>query len=136
MPASPPHIEALPVASLALQWNGIPRGFAFVTYRDPSVLVGVLAATHKIDGRIVEVKRALPRDGARDRTPPSATRLDLRKVFVGGLASTVREPDLRSHFAGRGWEVVDAAVMMDRDTRRCVRATLRVSSDKPPIEGN
>lgn len=83
----------------------------------------MLAATHKLDGRTVEVKRAIPREDSRDRLAPSAVRLDRRKVFVGGLAATVTDMDLRAYFERFG-PVIDATVLIDRETARCVARCL------------
>uniref|UniRef100_A0A4W5L738 RRM domain-containing protein n=1 Tax=Hucho hucho TaxID=62062 RepID=A0A4W5L738_9TELE len=44
------------------KYSGQPRGFGFVTFEDPSVIERVLSDTHTLDGRNVEVKRAVPRD--------------------------------------------------------------------------
>lgn len=72
---------------------------------------------HRLDGRVVEVKRAVPREeSSRERTS-FATRLDPRKVFVGGLAASVTEADFRAYFERFG-KVSDAIVMVDRETNR------------------
>eukprot|EP01036_Dinobryon_divergens_P012365 gene12365-16654_t len=44
--------------------TGQPRGFGFVTYKDPAAADLVLGQEHTIDGRLVDVKRAVPRDKA------------------------------------------------------------------------
>ncbi|PWA40861.1 RNA-binding protein 1 [Artemisia annua] len=41
--------------------TGNPRGFAFVSFSDASALNKVVADTHTILGRMVEVKKAVPR---------------------------------------------------------------------------
>ncbi|RLN60303.1 hypothetical protein BBJ28_00018909, partial [Nothophytophthora sp. Chile5] len=64
------------------KYTGQPRGFGFVTFADSSAIDRVLDETHTLDGRQVEVKRAIPRDrtaaGARlssDR-PPTVVAID------------------------------------------------------------
>lgn len=43
--------------------NGQPRGFGFVTYKQPEVAEVVLAKQpHTLDGRTVEVKAAVPKE--------------------------------------------------------------------------
>ena len=76
----------------------------------------LLLLQHCLDGRIVEVKRAVPREEGREKVS-SATRLDRRKIFVGGLAGTVTEEDFRAYFERYG-AILDAVVMIDRDTNR------------------
>ncbi|RLN69160.1 hypothetical protein BBJ29_000728 [Phytophthora kernoviae] len=92
----------------------------------------VLDETHTLDGRSVEVKRAIPRD----RTAPGSSDFrggrggfggggggggggftEQKKIFVGGLAPTVTEQDFRHYFEEFG-KITDAVVMIDRDTQR------------------
>jgi hypothetical protein len=63
-----------------------------------------------IDGRVVDVKRALPRDKA-----PGPSRSEACKIFVGGLAADVVEVDFSEYFSAFGL-VKDAVVMVDRNT--------------------
>lgn len=64
----------------------------------------------------MEVKRAVPREEGREKVS-SATRLDRRKIFVGGLAGSVTEEEFRTYFERFG-VILDAVVMIDRDTNR------------------
>ncbi|KAK6142178.1 hypothetical protein DH2020_005233 [Rehmannia glutinosa] len=41
--------------------TGRPRGFGFITYADPSVVDTVIAETHIINGKQVEIKRTIPK---------------------------------------------------------------------------
>ena len=66
----------------------------------------------------MEVKRAVPREEGREKVS-SATRLDRRKIFVGGLAGTITEEEFRAYFERFG-TILDAVVMIDRDTNRWV----------------
>ncbi|KAG9415213.1 hypothetical protein AC1031_008653 [Aphanomyces cochlioides] len=114
------------------KYSGQPRGFGFVTFEDPSVVDRVLNETHNLDGRNVEVKRAVPRDsmvGGRSGGPSTSgsgysdgrsgggRTIESKKIFVGGLPPTVTNEDFRSYFEDFG-KITDAVVMMDRDTQR------------------
>jgi RNA recognition motif. (a.k.a. RRM, RBD, or RNP domain) len=71
---------------------------------------------HSIDGRTVDVKRAVPKSEAPG--PSRVTRLaEMNKIFVGGLAPSVTVAEFRTYFEGFG-AVVDAVVMFDRQTQR------------------
>ncbi|XP_028785827.1 heterogeneous nuclear ribonucleoprotein 1 isoform X1 [Neltuma alba] len=91
--------------------TGQPRGFGFITYADPSVVDKVIEDTHVINGKQVEIKRTIPRGavGSKDfRT---------KKIFVGGIPSTVTEDEFRDFFTHYG-EVKDHQIMRDHSTNR------------------
>ncbi|XP_062107233.1 heterogeneous nuclear ribonucleoprotein 1 [Humulus lupulus] len=103
--------------------TGRARGFGFVVFADPSVADRVIKEKHNIDGRMVEAKKAVPRDeqnilsrnsGSVHGSPgPGRT----RKIFVGGLASTVTESDFKTYFEQFG-TITDVVVMYDHNTQR------------------
>eukprot|EP00252_Welwitschia_mirabilis_P023124 TRINITY_DN6469_c0_g1_i1.p1 TRINITY_DN6469_c0_g1~~TRINITY_DN6469_c0_g1_i1.p1 ORF type:complete len:398 (+),score=96.80 TRINITY_DN6469_c0_g1_i1:323-1516(+) len=104
--------------------TGRARGFGFVAFTEPSVVERVLQDRHSIDGRQVELKKALPREeqqrntqmsGSNPRPGPGATRT--KKIFVGGLAPTVTEVDFRKHFEQFG-NITDVVVMYDHVSNR------------------
>ncbi|KAG9138761.1 hypothetical protein Leryth_025347 [Lithospermum erythrorhizon] len=76
-----------------------------------------------IDGRSVEAKKAVPRDdqnivtrnnGSIQGSPaPGRT----KKIFVGGLASSVTENDFKNYFEQFG-NITDVVVMYDHNTQR------------------
>ncbi|CAM9810141.1 unnamed protein product [Phaeothamnion confervicola] len=104
------------------KYTGQPRGFAFIKYGDPAVVDAVLAAEHTVDGRAVDVKRAVPRNEApgpqrQHFTASPRPSADTNKVFVGGLAPSVTVAEFRVYFEGFGG-VTDAVVMFDRQTQR------------------
>ncbi|XP_032885272.1 heterogeneous nuclear ribonucleoprotein A1-like isoform X2 [Amblyraja radiata] len=89
-----------------------PRGFGFVTYSSPSEADAAMAARpHVLDGRTVDLKRAVPRE---DSNKPGFN-MKVKKIFVGGIKENLDENDLQSYFADYGMiEKVD--VICDRDT--------------------
>ncbi|KAM2255335.1 hypothetical protein ACFXTI_045815 [Malus domestica] len=103
--------------------TGRARGFGFVVFSDPAVADSVIMEKHNIDGRMVEAKKAVPRDdqnilgrssGSIQGSPgPGRT----RKIFVGGLASTVTESDFKKYFEQFG-TITDVVVMYDHNTQR------------------
>ncbi|KAL3851151.1 hypothetical protein ACJIZ3_013033 [Penstemon smallii] len=103
--------------------TGRARGFGFVVFSDPAVAERVVKEKHMIDGRTVEAKKAVPRDdqhliirnsGSVQGSPgPGRT----KKIFVGGLASTVTETDFKTYFDQFG-TIMDVVVMYDHNTQR------------------
>eukprot|EP00601_Ochromonadales_sp_CCMP2298_P032991 CAMPEP_0173363900 /NCGR_PEP_ID=MMETSP1144-20121109/22665_1 /TAXON_ID=483371 /ORGANISM="non described non described, Strain CCMP2298" /LENGTH=223 /DNA_ID=CAMNT_0014313947 /DNA_START=150 /DNA_END=817 /DNA_ORIENTATION=+ len=102
--------ELADVALMIDKRSGKPRGFGFIKMKDPAAADIVMLDEHTIDGRVVDVKRALPRDKA-----PGPSRSEACKIFVGGLAADVVEVDFAEYFSAFGL-VKDAVVMVDRNT--------------------
>ncbi|MCO5547230.1 hypothetical protein L7F22_000675 [Adiantum nelumboides] len=103
--------------------TGRARGFGFVAFSDPATVDRVILEKHSIDGRMVEVKRAVPRD-EQQNLPRSSNAISVSgnsgrttKIFVGGLASTVTEEDFKNYFSQFG-EITDVVVMYDPNTQR------------------
>ncbi|CAN0910357.1 Heterogeneous nuclear ribonucleoprotein 1 [Linum grandiflorum] len=104
--------------------TGRARGFGFVVFADPAVAERVVMQKHLIDGRNVEAKKAVPREDQSTLTrsnnssiqgSPGPTRT--KKIFVGGLASTVTESDFKKYFDQFG-TITDVVVMYDHNTQR------------------
>ncbi|KAJ4828394.1 hypothetical protein Tsubulata_031605 [Turnera subulata] len=103
--------------------TGRARGFGFVVFADPAVAERVIMDKHVIDGRTVEAKKAVPRDdqqilnrntnSIQGSPGPGRT----KKIFVGGLASTVTEGDFKRYFEQFG-TITDVVVMYDHNTQR------------------
>ncbi|KAH7415847.1 hypothetical protein KP509_14G063200 [Ceratopteris richardii] len=87
-----------------------PRGFGFVTYADPSVIDKVIKDTHLIDGRTVEIKRSVPRESM-VKGPRT------KKIFVGGLPTSVTEGEFKNFFSQFG-KVVENQIMLEHGTGR------------------
>ncbi|XP_066095852.1 heterogeneous nuclear ribonucleoprotein A1-like isoform X2 [Saccopteryx bilineata] len=86
------------------------RGFGFVTYATvEEVDAAMNARSHKVDGRVVEPKRAVSRE---DSQRPGA-HLTVKKIFVGGIKEDTEEHHLRDYFEQyRKIEVIE--IMTDR----------------------
>jgi len=75
--------------------NKRSRGFGFITYKEATQLDAAQdARPHKIDGREVETKRAMPRDDPQNQHSVS-------KMFVGGLKDDTTEDMVRDVFSGK-----------------------------------
>uniref|UniRef100_A0A7S1Q2X6 RRM domain-containing protein n=1 Tax=Alexandrium catenella TaxID=2925 RepID=A0A7S1Q2X6_ALECA len=91
------------VDAVVLRWpDGRSRGFGYVTFTTASAAATVLAQTHRIGGRQIDTKRAVP---------------GTNKLFVGGLPQNCAATELREHFEAFG-VVSDAVVMIDPATNR------------------
>ena len=86
------------------------RGFRFVTYATvEEVDAAMNARPHKVDGRVVEPKRAVSRE---DSQRPG-DHLTVKKIFVGGIKEDTEEHHLRDYFKQyRKTEVIE--IMTDR----------------------
>ncbi|KAH8175740.1 RNA recognition motif domain-containing protein [Sarocladium implicatum] len=87
--------------------SGRSRGFGFLTFKDAKTVNVVMVKEHFLDGKIIDPKRAIPRD-EQEKTS---------KIFVGGVSQDTTDQEFRDYFAQFG-RVVDATLMMDKDTGR------------------
>ncbi|XP_056154375.1 heterogeneous nuclear ribonucleoprotein A1b isoform X1 [Lampris incognitus] len=94
--------------------NKRSRGFGFVTYSSVDEVDAAMSARpHKVDGRLVEPKRAVSRE---DSNRPGA-HVTVKKIFVGGIKEDTEESHIRDYFGQFGKiEVVD--IMTDRNSGR------------------
>ncbi|XP_038293882.1 heterogeneous nuclear ribonucleoprotein A3-like isoform X1, partial [Canis lupus familiaris] len=88
------------------------RGFGFVTYSCvEEVDAAMCARPHKVDGLVVEPKRAVSRE---DSVKPGA-HLTVKKIFVGGIKEDTEEYNLRDYFEKYG-KIETIEVMEDRQS--------------------
>ncbi|KAL6953748.1 hypothetical protein U1Q18_049842 [Sarracenia purpurea var. burkii] len=115
--------EVLEAVIMKDRSTGRARGFGFVVFADPAVAEIVIKEKHSIDGRMVEAKKAVPRDDQNTLSRSSSSiqgspgPVRTRKIFVGGLASTVTESDFKNYFEQFG-TITDVVVMYDHNTQR------------------
>ncbi|OAQ26010.1 RNA-binding domain-containing protein [Linnemannia elongata AG-77] len=83
------------------------RGFGFLTFLDPRNVDAVLKEDHHLDGKMIDPKRAIPRE-EQEKT---------EKIFVGGIAANVTEEEFANYFSQFG-HVLDATLMLDRASGR------------------
>ncbi|KAI5682977.1 hypothetical protein M9H77_04205 [Catharanthus roseus] len=91
--------------------TGRPRGFGFITYADPLVVDTVIAETHIINGKQVEIKRTIPKGSAESKD------FKTKKIFVGGIPTSVTEDEFKSFFSKYG-KVVEHEIIRDHVTKR------------------
>ncbi|KAL7642523.1 UNVERIFIED_CONTAM: hypothetical protein RMT77_007084 [Armadillidium vulgare] len=90
------------------------RGFGFVAFsRAYMVDEAQKNRPHKIDGRTVETKRAVPRN---EINRPEAG-VTVKKLFVGGLKDDIDEDDIREEFCQFG-TVVTVIIPTEKDTQK------------------
>ncbi|XP_052208320.1 heterogeneous nuclear ribonucleoprotein 1 [Diospyros lotus] len=115
--------EVLEAVIMRDRVTGRARGFGFIVFAEPAVAERVVMEKHMIDGRTVEAKKAVPRDdqhilnrnsnSIQGYPGPGRT----KKIFVGGLPSTVTESDFKKYFDQFG-TITDVVVMYDHNTQR------------------
>lgn len=93
------------------RFTGQPRGFGFITYADPSVVDKVIEDTHVFNGKQVEIKRTIPKGSSQSKD------FKTKKIFIGGIPSTVSEDDLKNFFTKYG-EVTEHQIIRDHETNR------------------
>lgn len=88
------------------------RGFGFITYsRSYMVDEAQKSRPHKIDGRVVEPKRAVPRQDINRPEVGSST----KKLFVGGLRDEHDEQCLRDYFTQFG-NLTTVTIVTEKET--------------------
>lgn len=91
--------------------TGRPRGFGFITYADPSVVDTVILETHVINDKQVEIKRTIPKGSSDSKD------FKTKKIFVGGIPTSVTEEELKDFFSKYG-NVVEHEIILDHTTKR------------------
>ncbi|KAK4275365.1 hypothetical protein QN277_018459 [Acacia crassicarpa] len=115
--------EVIETVIMRDRMTGRARGFGFVVFSDPAVAERVIMDKHIIDGRTVEAKKAVPRDDQQmiNRTSGSVHGSPgpgrTKKIFVGGLPSSITESEFKKYFDQFG-TINDVVVMYDHNTQR------------------
>ncbi|KAF8117118.1 hypothetical protein N665_0012s0123 [Sinapis alba] len=115
--------EVLEAVIMKDRATGRARGFGFLVFSDPIVAERVVLLRHVIDGKLVEAKKAVPRDDhvvlnkSNTSLQGSPGPANSKKIFVGGLASSVTEAEFKKYFAQFG-VITDVVVMYDHRTQR------------------
>ncbi|KAK4344191.1 hypothetical protein RND71_037285 [Anisodus tanguticus] len=91
--------------------TGRPRGFGFITYADPSVVDTVIAETHIINDKQVEIKRTIPKGSAESKD------FKTKKVFIGGIPTSMNEDEFKGFFSKYG-KVTDCEIIRDHVSKR------------------
>lgn len=97
------------------------RGFGFILFEDVATIDKIIVAKKEgshfmVDEHTVEVKRALPKIPRGAAGLPRSDMIN-RKVFVGGLPSTISEQDVREYFESFG-RINEIQLIKDRETGR------------------
>ncbi|KAK7680704.1 hypothetical protein QCA50_016272 [Cerrena zonata] len=87
--------------------TGRSRGFAFLSFDNPSSVDAVILKEHILDGKLIDPKRAIARE-EQDK---------VGKIFVGGIDPMVTEKEFNEFFSQFG-HIVDAQLMIDKDSGR------------------
>ncbi|CAN7102428.1 unnamed protein product [Brassica rapa subsp. narinosa] len=112
--------EVLEAVIMKDRATGRARGFGFLVFADPNVAERVVLLRHVIDGKLVEAKKAVPRDDQKSNSSlqgSSPGPANSKKIFVGGLASSVTEAEFKKYFSQFG-TITDVVVMYDHRTQR------------------
>ncbi|CAF1640412.1 unnamed protein product [Adineta steineri] len=98
-------------ATILRDRDGHSRGFGFVTFADSLSVDAVMQARpHTLDNRVVEPKRAVPRE----ETHKPNMQLSVKKLYLGGVKEPITENDLKEYFSKFG-AITDVVVMKDRE---------------------
>lgn len=104
--------EITDVVVIKDKYSGRSKGFGYVTYKTSEMLDEAMNnRPHKIDGRQVQPKRAVPRE----ETNP-ASHMAIKKIFIGGLKDKpITEDDIKEYFSQYG-NITDCVLMKDKAT--------------------
>ena len=100
----------------------VSRGFGFILFEDSASIDRIMTAKKEgaeftIDEHHVEIKRALPKVANGGNVGTSRSGGMNRKVFVGGLPSTITEKELRDYFESYG-RVNEVELLREKDSGR------------------
>ena len=93
--------------------TNIPRGFAFIYFKERSSMNRALEKTHYLDGRRTDCKEALNKEDAKDYLTKERT----HKIFIGGLSQKTEEESLYEYYKHYG-EIYKAYLIYDHKTHQ------------------
>ena len=93
--------------------TNIPRGFAFIYFKERSSMNRALEKTHYLDGRRTDCKEALNKEDAKDYLTKERT----HKIFIGGLSQKTEEESLYEYYVNYG-EIYKAYLIYDHKTHQ------------------
>lgn len=106
------------------------RGFGYVTYKSANMVDDAQAARpHKIDGREVKSKRAVPRE---DSHNPAAL-VTVNKLYVSGIKDDLTEEDLRDCFGSYG-NILSVNIVVDKNTGKRRGIAFVEFDDHDPVD--
>lgn len=102
-------------------YDKFSRGFGFVLFEDSSSVDKVISAKKNgsdfvLNEHNIQIKRALPKVPGGKAVAPRNDSL-FRKIFVGGLPSSITEQELQNYFEQYG-RVNEIELLRDRETSR------------------
>jgi len=97
---------------------GRSRGFGFVTFKDAGVAEKILTQDLELDGRKLDMKKAVPKMDMIQQPPPLVDPTPSnKKLYVAGISFDATEDQLIQFFSRYG-QVEKANVMKDKQTSR------------------
>nr|XP_034340244.1 heterogeneous nuclear ribonucleoprotein A3-like [Arvicanthis niloticus] len=106
------------------------RGFGFVTYSCvEEVDAALCAGPHKVDGHVVEPRRAV----SREVSVKPGSHLTVKKMFVGGIKEDTGEYNLRVYFEKYG-KIETIEVMEDRQSGKKKGFAFRTFDDHDTVD--
>lgn len=100
------------LSSKILKKNGASRGFGFVTFAEAEVAAQVISKKHRHEGKAFECKYVLSNNQVKNNSKEEIK----RKIFLGGISTSVTEQDLRSYFEEKFGPVKRATVNREHFT--------------------
>ena len=88
-----------------------------MTFADVSVSDHVVNIPHYIDGKLVDVKKAVPKQDTVSNVANHDPSFITNKVFVGGIPLETTHNDFRKVFKKYG-KLTDCVLIMDKQTRK------------------
>jgi len=95
--------------------SGNPRGFGFITFKDPECVDQVLKSKpHVLDDKAVDVKPCAPKDVQQKRNQEDQQFTSTHKIFIGGLPRDITEDQVKDFFQAFG-SISDVSFAISKD---------------------